>query len=103
MTRPGSALRRVLLEWGEQRGADLAQTFEKLDNAQLKELVFNMGDHVVRQILCTLSRAARMQGPLVIIAYTTKGWRLPIAGHLENHAAVLTDARQLSPSWTVTR
>jgi hypothetical protein len=50
MTRPGSALRRVLLEWGEQRGADLAQTFEKLDNAQLKERVFNMGDHDVRQI-----------------------------------------------------
>jgi pyruvate dehydrogenase E1 component len=31
----------------------------------------------------------------MILAYTTKGWGLPMAGHLENHAALLTD-EQLS-------
>jgi len=48
-----------------------------------------LGGHDLRQILRTLARAAQMPGPLMILAYTTKGWGLPIAGHLENHAALL--------------
>ncbi len=47
----------------------------------------------MHQILRTLQRATHMQGPLMILAYTTKGWGLPIAGHLENHAALLTDGQ----------
>lgn len=93
MTRPGSELRRVLLDWGEQRGTGFAQSFENLNDTELKDLVFSVGGHDLRQILRTLSRASRLQGPLMILAYTTKGWGLPIAGHLENHAAVLTDAQ----------
>ena len=93
MTRPGSELRRVLLDWGEQRGASMAPILEQHDDSQLKDLVFNVGGHDVRQILRTLNRASQMQGPLMILAYTTKGWGLPIAGHLENHAAVLTDGQ----------
>ena len=93
MTRPGSELRRALLSWGEVRGADMRSLLADLDDAQLKELVFNIGGHDLRQILRTFAQAAQMQGPLMILAYTTKGWGLPIAGHLENHAALLTDAQ----------
>jgi pyruvate dehydrogenase E1 component len=91
MTRPGAAVRRVLQQWSAARGADLASTLADLDDAQLKELVFNIGGHDLQQILRTLARATQLHGPLMILAYTTKGWGLPIAGHLENHAAVLTD------------
>jgi pyruvate dehydrogenase E1 component len=64
-----------------------------LDDTQLHELVFNIGGHDLQQIMRTLARAVHMPGPLMILAYTTKGWGLPIAGHLENHAALLTDGQ----------
>jgi pyruvate dehydrogenase E1 component len=93
MTQPGETLRRVLLQWGKSRGADMESLLAPLDDTALKELVFNIGGHDLQQILRTLAHAAQMQGPLMILAYTTKGWGLPIAGHLENHAALLTDAQ----------
>lgn len=93
MTRPGPEVRRVLYAWGEARGAPMASLLQDLDDAQVKELVFNIGGHDLQQILATLGRAAQMRGPLMILAYTTKGWGLPIAGHLENHAALLTDGQ----------
>ncbi len=91
MTRPGAELRRTLERWGQHCGADMASLLHGLDDEQLKDLVFNIGGHDLPQILRTLGHAAHLRGPLMILAYTTKGWGLPIAGHLENHAAVLTD------------
>jgi pyruvate dehydrogenase E1 component len=91
MTRPGAVLRHTLVHWGQAHGVNMADVLHGLDDEQLKELVFNLGGHDLPQILRTFARAARMQGPVMILAYTTKGWGLPIAGHLENHAAVLTD------------
>jgi pyruvate dehydrogenase E1 component len=91
MTRPGAELRQVLRHWSTARGAHLAGLLADINDAQLKELVFNVGGHDLKQILRTLARATQLQGPLMILAYTTKGWGLPIAGHLENHAALLTD------------
>ncbi|MGQ4809575.1 Pyruvate dehydrogenase E1 component [Candidatus Entotheonellaceae bacterium PAL068K] len=91
MTRPGADLRRVLHRWGEARPANMAGLLADLDDDQLKNLVFNIGGHDLQQILDTLMQATQMQGPVMILAYTAKGWGLPIAGHLENHAALLTD------------
>ena len=93
MTCSGEVLRQTLVRWGTQHDADMASVLSGLDDTQLHELVFNLGGHDVRQILRTLEGAAQIQGPVMILAYTTKGWGLPIAGHLENHAAVLTDAQ----------
>ena len=91
MTRSGADLRRTLVRWGERQGVDMAGLLADLDDAQLYEVVFNVGGHDLPQILRTFAHAAQLQGPLMILAYTTKGWGLPIAGHLENHAALLTD------------
>jgi len=93
MVCPGEELRRTLMRWGDRRGVDMATALSGLDDTQLYNLVFNLGGHDLQQILRTFARAAQMQGPLMILAYTTKGWRLPIAGHLENHAALLTDGQ----------
>jgi pyruvate dehydrogenase E1 component len=91
MSQPGTVLRHTLIQWGHTRGSNMAQVLQGLDDTQLTDLVFNLGGHDLRQILRTFARAAQMQGPVMILAYTTKGWGLPMAGHLENHAAVLTD------------
>src|SRR4030095_16099965 len=51
----------------------------------------NLGGHDLPRILEALSTAERVKGqPVAILAYTIKGWGLPIAGHFENHAAQLT-------------
>ena len=93
MSRPGAELRHTLTQFGAQQGVDMASALQPLDDHQLKDLAYNIGGHDIRQILRTLAHAAQLPGPLMILAYTTKGWGLPIAGHLENHAAVLTDGQ----------
>jgi pyruvate dehydrogenase E1 component len=71
----------------------MAALLGDLDDTHVYDLVFNSGGHDLQQILRTFRQAAQMPGPLMILAYTTKGWGLPIAGHLENHAALLTDSQ----------
>ncbi|ETX01883.1 MAG: hypothetical protein ETSY2_36505 [Candidatus Entotheonella gemina] len=93
MSRPGAELRHTLTQFGLQQGVDMDRALQRLDDHQLKDLVYNIGGHDIRQILHTLAHAVHVPGPLMILAYTTKGWGLPIAGHLENHAAVLTDGQ----------
>lgn len=93
MSRPGAELRHTLIQFGAEQGVDMDGALQPLDDEQLKALVYNIGGHDIRQILRTLAQATQLSGPLMILAYTTKGWGLPIAGHLENHAAVLTDGQ----------
>jgi len=52
----------------------------------------NLGGHDIPQILQAFAAAAKVQDrPVAMMAYTIKGWGLPIAGHIENHAAQLTN------------
>jgi pyruvate dehydrogenase E1 component len=62
-----------------------------MSDEAVKELALNLGGHDLPRILEALSTAERVKGqPVAILAYTIKGWGLPIAGHFENHAAQLT-------------
>ena len=61
-------------------------------DATLKDLLMNLGGHDIPQILETFATAEATDRPVVIMAYTIKGWGLPIAGHIDNHAAQLTSA-----------
>src|SRR4029450_11216402 len=64
-----------------------------VDDATLKELLMNLGGHDIAQILQAFATAAKIEDrPVAIMAYTIKGWGLPIAGHIDNHAAQLTQA-----------
>ena len=82
-----------MLEWGTGVGADMAGLLADVDDATLKELLMNLGGHDIFQILQAFTTAAKVQDrPVAIMAYTIKGWDLPIAGHIDNHAAQLTQA-----------
>src|SRR4029434_1732268 len=71
----------------------MAQLLADVDDATLKELLMNLGGHDIAQILQAFATAAKVQEhPVAIMAYTIKGWGLPIAGHIDNHAAQLTQA-----------
>jgi pyruvate dehydrogenase E1 component len=87
----GAHIRQVIVEWRGTRDADLERLLGQLSDEHVKELALNLGGHDLRRILEAFATAERVVGqPVVILAYTIKGWGLPIAGHFENHAAQLT-------------
>ena len=89
----GAEIRRAMLEWSIGVEADIAQFLADVDDATLKELLMNLGGHDIAQILQAFATAAKIEDrPVAIMAYTIKGWGLPIAGHIDNHAAQLTQA-----------
>jgi len=89
----GAHIRRTMFEWGASGDRGIQPSLDSVDDTTLKALLMNLGGHDIPQILQTLSTAAKIHDrPVVILAYTIKGWGLPIAGHLENHSAQLTNA-----------
>ena len=89
----GSEIRRAVVEWGQLVGADMRGVLAGVPDATLKDLLMNLGGHDIPQILETFAEAEAVSDrPVVIMAYTIKGWGLPIAGHIDNHAAQLTSA-----------
>ena len=94
LTAEGAEIRRAMLEWGADTEVDLASILTDVPDATLTELLMNLGGHDIAQILRTFAAAAKVQDrPVAILAYTIKGWGLPIAGHIDNHAAQLTNAQ----------
>jgi pyruvate dehydrogenase E1 component len=87
----GAHIRDVIIDWHGKGDAGLARLLQEMSDEAVKELALNLGGHDLPHILEALSAAERVQGqPVAILAYTIKGWGLPIAGHFENHAAQLT-------------
>ncbi|MBI3327903.1 MAG: pyruvate dehydrogenase, partial [Nitrospinae bacterium] len=87
----GAHMREVIINWHGTRDDDLARLLGELSDDEVKELALNLGGHDLQRIVETFKTAERVKGqPVAILAYTIKGWGLPIAGHFENHAAQLT-------------
>jgi pyruvate dehydrogenase E1 component len=87
----GAHIREVIVHWRGRHDDDLARLLGELSDEAVKELALNLGGHDLPRILQAFDTAERVKGqPVAILAYTIKGWGLPIAGHFENHAAQLT-------------
>jgi pyruvate dehydrogenase E1 component len=87
----GAHIREVIMNWRGKRDEGLAHLLADLSDAAVKDLALNLGGHDLPRILEAFGTAERVKGqPVAILAYTIKGWGLPIAGHFENHAAQLT-------------
>jgi pyruvate dehydrogenase E1 component len=82
-------LRRRLPAGDEQRDASIAALIAGLDDAALAAAIRNLGGHDLRS-LDNAFRAIRDDRPTLILAYTIKGYGLPIEGHPQNHSALLT-------------
>jgi pyruvate dehydrogenase E1 component len=77
--------------------AEIAALIAELDDSALTAAIRNLGGHD----LAALSAAYRMiddTRPTVVIAYTIKGYGLPIEGHPQNHSSLLSgdDYRRLA-------
>lgn len=88
----GAAWRKRLLDdLGDQ--GDVSSLIEKRSDAELEALMTNLAGHDLPVLLDAFETAAAHTRPVCFIAYTIKGYQLPLAGHKDNHAGLMTSAQ----------
>jgi pyruvate dehydrogenase E1 component len=81
-----------LCRFGGQPDAGLRQLLAQEDPAEIGFSIADLGGHDLGKILDAFREATTVTDrPVAIVAYTVKGWRLPIAGDPANHSRLLTD------------
>src|SRR5215217_2000538 len=84
----GAAWRKRLLDdLGDQ--GPVSALIERRSDPELARLMTNLGGHDLPSLLATFESIDHDR-PTVFIAYTIKGFGLPLAGHKDNHAGLLT-------------
>jgi pyruvate dehydrogenase E1 component len=84
--------------WRQRLNGDLAGDARALklisshDDTALQRLMTTLGGHCV-ETLCAAFDAAKDERNTLFIAYTIKGQGLPLAGHKDNHAGLMTPAQ----------
>src|ERR1700693_5314854 len=71
---------------------DVTRLLEKRSDDELAALMNNLGGHDLPSVLEAF-HAATSDKPTCFICYTVKGFGLPIAGHKDNHAGLMTPAQ----------
>lgn len=88
MFQGGAAWRTKLTEEiGQSDG--VADLLARRTDDELSDLMANLGGHCLETVVEAFE-AVNHDRPTVFIAYTVKGWRLPLAGHKDNHAGLMT-------------
>ena len=85
----GAAWRARLMEdiGGDPAAAAL---IARRDDEALARLMNNLGGHDLPALLDAFAAASTHERPVCFIAYTIKGYGLPLAGHKDNHAGLMT-------------
>ncbi|QPC95772.1 transketolase [Mesorhizobium sp. INR15] len=83
--------KRLLDDLGDQ--GPLSQLIERRSDDQLARLMGNLGGHDLPTLLEAFEKAGTHNRPTCFIAYTIKGFGLPLAGHKDNHAGLMTPAQ----------
>ncbi|MFZ4807076.1 MAG: transketolase [Hyphomicrobiaceae bacterium] len=87
----GAAWRRRLLDdIGDQGPA--TRLIDSRTDAELSQLMCNLGGHDLPSLVEAFESIDHDR-PTVFIAYTVKGFGLPLAGHKDNHAGLMTPAQ----------
>lgn len=85
--------------WRTRLMADIAgdptarSLIEGLDDDALAALMINLGGHCIETLVDAFSNAAQDDRPTLFIAYTVKGFGLPLQGHKDNHAGLMNPAQ----------
>src|SRR6266436_5681407 len=87
----GAAWRKRLLDDLGDRGA-VTELIEKRSDDELARLMTNLGGHDLAS-LCEGLSTIDHDRPTCFICYTIKGFGLPLAGHKDNHAGLMTPAQ----------
>ncbi len=70
--------------------AGVRALLDSRDDAALHALMTNLAGHDPESVVEAYDEAAGSDRPIAIIAYTIKGFGLPLAGHKDNHAGLMT-------------
>lgn len=88
----GAAVRAALAEL--PRGAEISACLAGVTDAELPGLLANLGGHDLPELMRVLEKSeVSPPQPTVILAYTIKGWGLPVAADPLNHGALLSPER----------
>ncbi|MBA3896409.1 MAG: transketolase [Sphingomonadaceae bacterium] len=88
LTYQGGAAWRARLLAGIGGQPNVAKLLESYDDAALADLMTNLGGHCVETLVEAFD-AAQDDRPTFFIAYTIKGFGLPLAGHKDNHSGMM--------------
>ncbi|WP_376705477.1 1-deoxy-D-xylulose-5-phosphate synthase N-terminal domain-containing protein [Mesorhizobium sp. ISC25] len=84
----GAWRKRLLADMGER--PVLKSLLDRRSDAELAALMTNLGGHDLQCLIEAFERARGNDRPTCFIAYTIKGFGLPLAGHKDNHAGLMT-------------
>ena len=90
----GAWRKRLLDEIGDQ--GPLAALLDRRSDDELAALMTNLGGHDLPTLIDAFTAASAHDRPVCFIAYTIKGFGLPLAGHKDNHAGLMTSAQMQS-------
>jgi pyruvate dehydrogenase E1 component len=83
--------KRLEEELGDQ--GDVTRLIAKRSDAELAALMTNLAGHDRPSLLKAFAEASKHDRPTCFIAYTIKGFGLPLAGHKDNHSGLMTPAQ----------
>jgi pyruvate dehydrogenase E1 component len=75
---------------------DIVRFLDSHDDGALHRLMTNLGGHDMESVIEAFDRAAASDVPHCFVAYTIKGFNLPLAGHKDNHSGLMTPAQMAS-------
>jgi pyruvate dehydrogenase E1 component len=88
----GAAWRaRLMADLGDQ--GQVTALLDRRDDAELALLMTNLGGHHLPSLLEAFGAARNHDRPTLFLCYTIKGFGLPLAGHKDNHAGLMTPAQ----------
>ncbi|WP_018387845.1 transketolase [Ancylobacter sp. FA202] len=85
----GTAWRKRLMDDIGDQG-DITALIERRSDDELAALMGNLGGHDLPSLVEAFEQARTHDRPVCFIAYTIKGFGLPLAGHKDNHAGLMT-------------
>ena len=88
----GAAWRKRLLDAIGDQGPVSALIARRSDD-ELARLMCDLGGHDMTSLLAAFEAAREHDRPVCFIAYTIKGFGLPLAGHKDNHAGLMNPAQ----------
>jgi len=84
----GAWRKRLAAEIGGEPGMEAL--LSRRSDAELAALMTNLGGHDLPSLIDAFETARGNDRPTCFIAYTIKGFGLPLAGHKDNHAGLMT-------------
>lgn len=89
LTYQGAAAWRARLIADIGAKPNVIKLLQSFDDAALAALMTNLGGHCIETLIEAFDAASDDDKPTLFIAYTIKGYGLPLAGHKDNHSGMM--------------